>query len=137
MTKETQELINLFKQARGKIYYKKNWTQYVFARDKDGNTIDATSPAATCWCALGALQVIADKNRQYSFAELRDTLYDLAHICAVTNVNDANNPNKAHKEVIRIFNQVIKNLTLRLEREEQLFDLAIALAEEQAGEKNV
>lgn len=32
------------------------WTQFAYARDKDGNPIPVTAPEATCFCLLGALR---------------------------------------------------------------------------------
>ena len=35
---------------------KSRWTQGVYARDKDGLSVDFDSPAAICWCISAAFQ---------------------------------------------------------------------------------
>lgn len=37
-------------------YIEKGWTQYAAARDAAGHPIEPEHPAATCWCAYGAIR---------------------------------------------------------------------------------
>ncbi len=39
------------------IAFPLSWTRGSLARDADGNAVQPTSPTATSWCALGALQL--------------------------------------------------------------------------------
>lgn len=47
----------------------KHWTQEAFARDKDGQQVDESSPDAICWCVVGAC-------RKLYTPEERTKIYD-------------------------------------------------------------
>jgi hypothetical protein len=46
------------------------WTKWVMARDKEGNTVDAVSEDATCWCLFGGIvRCYPDLQEQRSVVE--------------------------------------------------------------------
>lgn len=51
----SEKQLGVLKEARTIISQKGAWTRGEYARDKDGFAVDVNSPAATCFCALGAL----------------------------------------------------------------------------------
>jgi hypothetical protein len=65
MTKQTkterQSVADLLIAARAKIASPSTWTQYVSARDADGNAVDARDDAAVCFCAYGAIGAVMSR----------------------------------------------------------------------------
>lgn len=106
-----KEQLAIIKKAKQRIYLKKHWTQGVLARDKSGMRVSASDPAATCWCALGAL--IKEAKTTQNFEAVKQTLYDEAELRVITKINDRKTPD-AHRNIIRIFNKAIKSLEERL-----------------------
>ena len=47
------ETLRVLREARDLIA--RGWTQGTLARDGNGDPVEPTSDAATCWCSLGAL----------------------------------------------------------------------------------
>ena len=106
-----KEQLAIIKKAKQRIYLKKHWTQGVLARDESGIRVSASDPAATCWCALGALMKEAETIQ--NFEAVKQTLYYETEVCAIAKINDRKTPD-AHRNIIRIFNKVIKSLEERL-----------------------
>lgn len=36
------------------------WTKRAFAKNKTGSSVNSDSPAATCWCLIGAIMKLTD-----------------------------------------------------------------------------
>lgn len=52
---ELDQTIEVLTRARELISEEHRWTQYAYARDKEGICVESTSPKAACWCARGAI----------------------------------------------------------------------------------
>ena len=95
--------VEVLKEARRKIYRKKNWTQGAYARDKNGELLASDDFYAISWCAMGAIHNVASKNRELNIEYIRDYLYRAAHDLyndrSVTVIND----HKGHAAVLKMY----------------------------------
>ncbi len=94
--------LNILKAARKLISDPKHWTTGVLARDKFGQNIYPTHSNAVCWCSLGALTHVANKdinNRRLASKALHDNLQELF----LTHFNDSN----IHATVLALFDYTI------------------------------
>ena len=110
--------VNLLRDTQQLIEDKRNWTTGAFARNPAGNSVGTTQADASCWCAIGALQATAYKNK-YSRSvhqkammvldqiarRMTDADYDSAG--SVEKIND----NYGHGAVMRLYDQAIESLT--------------------------
>ena len=93
-------------QARAKIADPKHWCQRMYARDKRNRRVEATSPEATQWCAIGAVQAVAPSDLFYAAANL---LQESVGSTPVATVNDyRKNPEKAHATILDAFATAIR-----------------------------
>jgi hypothetical protein len=71
MTREAERMPgpveSLLERARKRITPVGAWTQYYQARDASGGCTQATSPAAVCWCAAGALWAERGEDEHVAF----------------------------------------------------------------------
>lgn len=79
------------------------WTQGWFARDKEGEEVNITSPRAVCFCALGAIGRIAGDFGSFTwrvreFAEAAAGLAATATQVGLVAFNDA--PTRTQGEVV-------------------------------------
>ena len=100
--------LEILKEARRKIYRKKNWTTFAYAKDKNGEIINSTDPCAVCWCAIGAIHSAVPDNQAYDLEFIRDYLYKAAYILyndrSVTTVNDK----LGHAAVLKVYAAAIE-----------------------------
>ncbi|WP_316207449.1 hypothetical protein [Bradyrhizobium sp. SZCCHNR3118] len=94
--RKTSEILT---EARAIIADPAQWTQEALARDKDGNMVAFSDPAAVCFCAAGAIgkasgAVIDDRgdwdSSDYTTASLylAKAAFRLADTSAYTGIND-------------------------------------------------
>lgn len=98
-----------------------HWTQGTWARDADGESVDAFSPDAVRWCAVGAMEkvertigkvdpdselsgfILWGKSRKY----LRKTVSEL-NIEKVGSSIHMYNDSHSHDDVLRVLDQAIE-----------------------------
>lgn len=95
--------VDVLKKARALIEKPKNWTQHEYARNKLGENVLSLSPAATCWCALGAIIKFSDGAHVISHAE-RALERVIAGRLSVSSFNDSH----SHAEVLAAFDRAIE-----------------------------
>ncbi|PDT15877.1 hypothetical protein CO670_15380 [Rhizobium sp. J15] len=98
--------VEILKAARELISDEKRWTQTVYARDENGNSVNATDPMAVCFCSRGAIDKITAGNRAWGGAY--DVLLDLLvseddNCLGVADFNDKH----THAEVLSLFDRAI------------------------------
>jgi hypothetical protein len=64
------------------------WTQVHFGVDAMGRDVHSSSPAAVCWCLVGALNKFGGSEAEKIL--LRKTARRLGYEYALTNLNDCN-----------------------------------------------
>lgn len=101
------QIISVLKSARELISDEKNWTQGDYALDDKGEIAGATSNAAVCFCAVGAIIRVAPDGiaRRNADNELSFTCKERFGQCAV-GVND----NYDHPTVLSMFDKTIERL---------------------------
>lgn len=109
MSKRQLKPVTLLKRARALIEDPKHWTQGAYARNKSGKPVDADSPAAERFCALGALDRVGAGGRAEVF--LYKATRGNQH--GVSWVNDGYLPGvssrlAAHNAVLRIYDRAIE-----------------------------
>ncbi len=94
-------------------YISMGWCQFNFAEDIDKNLVDATSPKAVAWCALGAISVLG----QEDLILYHDYRKELRKVIPgwISEWNDAKDRTK--NEIIDVFKQVERNLALNIQNE--------------------
>lgn len=98
--------LDVLKAARQKIMA--GWCQGDFARDVHGNTVPSTSPRACCWCAEGALYVVASyPGACDARITARKLLEKLTGAGMLNMWNDS--PLRTREEVINLFDRAIAN----------------------------
>lgn len=105
-----RELLRLLESARARIEKEENWTQGELARGPSGMGLYVYDPAATCWCAEGALAVSAaagDFKWTYS-----DAVKFLGLMLGTLSNNTLYyfNDNHTHAEVLALFDKSISDL---------------------------
>lgn len=71
---ERQLVVDILMDARDRIFSPNHWTKFTRARTHDGQRVEAFSPRADRWCAVGTLArstiltQFAMKNRVYEWA---------------------------------------------------------------------
>ncbi len=92
--------------ARVLITDPSRWTQGMLARDKHGFACQPDDPAACCWCADGALQMVTggDKTEAYNeaFAALADVCPE--GVISIVCVNDG----RGHQAVLELLDTAIR-----------------------------
>lgn len=108
----------VLEKARNLIYHQSRWTKNTMARDANGGDVDDTSPRATCWCSLGAVNRAAyELTDSYSWMArdieasaakeaLRYTLHALHGDDRIAVFNDTH----THAEVLNLFDETINRL---------------------------
>ena len=102
-----EEKLKVLKKAKGRIWYKKNWTTGICARDSDNASVHSKDPNAICWCAYGAI-VWATAN----YPQLDEVVAYIEEIVPIVKENSgivAINDKQGHEAIIRVFNQAIKS----------------------------
>lgn len=107
----------VLKDAKALIADESHWTQGTSARDKDGWPLsDNASPAAVCWCSIGALARVADTGPAAPFHLYPTARYYLNAAAAkaaapgshsgksIVNFNDTH----THAEVMEVWNKAIQ-----------------------------
>lgn len=106
----------VLKGARKLIEKPENWTQRVLARTPDGRVSEVANPAATQFCARGAVLRFLGVDDEYALTEYDAALYralpDYAQgmgLAALPGGRVANyNNNSTHKRVLQLFDDAIK-----------------------------
>lgn len=88
--------------ARDKIADEKNWTQGEFARDANGDDVNAVSNKAVCWCAIGSLISVLPEDLSFDSVSLWK-LVDSASGGSSYAFNDSH----THAEVLGLFDKLI------------------------------
>jgi hypothetical protein len=98
--------VEILKAARELISDEKRWTQRAEARNASGNDVGVYSPKAVCFCSLGAMAKVCERElygRELVAREaLRNEIRD-GHSSGIANFND----NHTHAEVLALFDRAI------------------------------
>lgn len=117
----------ILKEAKAIIADPSRWTKGAFARDKYGTKVYALAPAATCFCALGAVYKAADAYGADEYHDLAPKLFGPDYDCTyetpqemqkaldalsdntedgIVQVNDED----GHEAVLAVFDKAISSL---------------------------
>ena len=97
--------LEILKKARELISDPSRWTQGTYARNSNGSQEFIMSPAAVCFCTIGAVRrVCGDKSYGHALFSLAARLPDPP--LELSDFNDA--PNRTHAEVLALFDKAIK-----------------------------
>lgn len=101
---------DLLAQAWGLV--DKNKTKHTFAKDAEGNSVDATSDKAVCFCSLGAAyRVAASVTEGESYFETRNKMDQSLSKAARTlfrhDIMDVND-NRSHDDLKKVFDLAIE-----------------------------
>lgn len=107
---EPQMTLDILKRARALLTPPGAWTQTAFARDRDGEPINADSEAAISWCSAGALEASkGGKTRWRAQNHLKSAIStserSFVSEWSVLTWND--NPDRTQKEVLAAFDKAI------------------------------
>ena len=96
-------------EARKLIENEENWTTGYYARDKEGNEIDESSPLACKFCAIGALHRVIEREDDYEivYSGAKEKLAKVAednHGLYIAQVNDS----LGHKATLEMFDKAIE-----------------------------
>ena len=99
------ETLRVLREARDLIA--RGWTQGTLARDGNGDPVEPTSDAATCWCSLGAAKAVTKQDLSYGLAwsALLAALPE-SHRGYISNWNDARG--RTQGQVIALFDRAIE-----------------------------
>lgn len=92
--------------AREKISAPERWTQFVGARTDDGYATYWGDPEAVCWCALGAVSAIDDRQRNVAVQSGAIKALQQSAGSALTEYNDTH----THADVLALFDCAIAAL---------------------------
>ena len=94
--------------AKAVIADPKHWTQDWYARDAEGQDMDACNPDAVCWSSVGAFEKVAYEEDTYStlFAAM-GYLAKVADECGYSRIIDFND-NSSHEAVMKAWDKAIK-----------------------------
>ena len=81
------------------------WTQGTYARDANGEDVDATDDRAVCWCSYGAIVRAYDEDFEAAEAA-RDVLRAAVGTKYAASWNDA--PERTQAEVLQAFDDAIE-----------------------------
>lgn len=99
------DTVEILKAAKALIADEENWTQTVYARDENGESVSATDPRAVCFCSRGAIDKITAGNGAWEGAY--DILLGLVteddDCIGVADFNDTH----THAEVLALFDRAI------------------------------
>lgn len=114
---DSQRCVNLVLiRAREIISDEARWIKGYYAKKKDGVKTAASSPYATCWCAVGAIikatSEVAQKDfkRRLDIEDAAATALDdiiIPKFDSVANFND--HSSTTHKDVLEVFDRAIEN----------------------------
>lgn len=103
----TQEELDQLKAARDLISDPAKWTQRYFARDVQGNPVNARMNEAVCFCALGAVERICGFQWEYTtIGKILDARCQTLHNTCTSTFNDKH----SHDEVLALFDDVIAEM---------------------------
>ena len=85
-------------------FVEKGWTQGVFARDKEGNTVESKDPRACKWNAMGAL-IAANPQGLYRWLELCSIFHSLTDKSLSFAFNDE--PETTKEDVLALYDKAI------------------------------
>lgn len=100
--------VEILKAARAKITNPENWTQGWFAKNEHGDRLLGVSPAATCYCSLGAVEAVTG----VEYAE-DGWPWDVSRALSVAMGGNSNfgiasyNDNHTHEDVLAAFDRAI------------------------------
>jgi len=92
--------LQLLKDARDLISDPAKWTQGSFAKDEQGNIVDAMDSTAVRWCMMGALCHCPARNETYTRAIDYIRKYTS---CGIAWYND----HSSHPQVLKLFDKAI------------------------------
>lgn len=104
--------LNMLVEARKLISNKENWTQGAYAQDSKGRPVTGRSPYATCFCAFGAIDKIAEMafNPVKSIRSQLEYLDLFTEDIGVIKYNDSH----THEEVLSLFDKAIEQVKKEL-----------------------
>jgi hypothetical protein len=97
--------LETLKAARALITDPAKWTQGAQARDKRGQPFSTHNDNAVCWCALGAIEKVADPYSEEAY-EAAKKLRSISPNGTVSDFNDTH----THVEVLALFDAAIAEL---------------------------
>jgi hypothetical protein len=123
----TSEMVECLKSMRSRLSEEKNWTTFVYSRNKSGVPVSSDNKDAQCWCISGALFLEANKlNKPVEFISTISTLLNsridmdvlksrLDRAKRKINAIDHNilaifNDVSNHKEILQFLDEVIESL---------------------------
>ena len=98
--------LETLKAARQLISDPAKWTQNLFARDKDGKSIDPQNKDAVCFCSFGAIERFTGCK---TLSEVEGHLDNVCEKLFHTNVISFNDTH-THAEVLALFDAAIAEL---------------------------
>ena len=109
------EIIGYLESARQLISDPRRWTVHYLAEDETGYPVDFDSDKATCWCSLGALRKVVNKDhRDWDVAITKEVLAhkylrDAINLhpkggASLAHFNDTH----THQEVMELWDSAIK-----------------------------
>ena len=93
-------------EAKSVISKRENWAQGYYARDSNGVGVESMSGRATCFCSLGAIEVVRFRHRGMLPGDLSwKATYQLErYMGSVPKFNDSN----SHEVVMAKWDEVIR-----------------------------
>lgn len=94
-------------EAKGVISKSENWAQGSYARDSAGVGVDTSSGRATCFCSLGAIEVVRwdSKHRGLPVGIAGKAAYQLGRVMGgISKFNDSN----SHEDVMAKWDEAIE-----------------------------
>lgn len=96
---------DILRAARDKIAEPNHWTKGEYARDKNGNSVDAQAPDAVCWCARGAFYAVRPHgDNMHALVHLREAIHERAGHGGIVRLNDGSD----HADVLAVFDRAIQ-----------------------------
>jgi hypothetical protein len=95
--------VDVLKAARAKI--EQGWTQGAFALDRERGVVPVNSPAAVCWCSLGAIKFADHDLYSDSYFAAEKILGRASGNANIIPWNDA--PGRTQAEVLEVFDHAI------------------------------
>jgi hypothetical protein len=98
--------------ARKTLTNLKHWTQRYYAKDENGDYVEANNPHAVCWCSIGAIMLAAKTDYMWDddsiIARAQRSLEEQIGGSSITTWNDQL---ASHQDVLNAFDAAIEELT--------------------------
>lgn len=104
-----ESTIEILEKARGLITDRYNWTRGSYARDDTGEVCNVDDPKSVCWCTLGAISKVSERDLKkehratLAIQNFLDGTYGFSHVARF-------NDNHSHEEVLSVFDMTILGL---------------------------